>query len=229
VPDSVLHFAYNVPVSVSLVDPQGEYDDGLRQGKFQTTAGQTFVLPRPAVELLYGLDPRPEEEIQITKHWSGKPREMPAWTICLSPRSEQFRAAEEIAQDDAHASSVTSEALQASIEAVEAKRPLKSPPIAIRKPAKRQTQEQPRLFDRGTGTDGPAPQPQPIPAAAASPVRRPPVIPWNVAFREVAAWVAGELAANKLQWSDEAQQAMVCTCLIAEVKAGRIGPWERSE
>ena len=228
----LLHFAPNSPVLLSLVDPEGEWDADMRQGTYQTTCGQTFVLPRQAVILLNQLEPRPNEEIQITRHWKGRKLDPITWTICLSPTSEKLRAAQEQAIFDGQDPATLMNLLEASIEQAEAKRPLKSPPTLItpKKPPKSAPPVEPRLFDPGTGTDGPAPAPKtapPIPAAAASPVRRPAAIPWNVAFREVSAWVAKELAENKLQWSDEAQQAMVCTCLIAEVKAGRIGPWER--
>jgi hypothetical protein len=212
--ENILHFAYNVPVSVSLVDPQGEYDDGLRQGKFQTTAGQTFTLPRPAVELLYGLDPRPEEEITITKHWKGKPRDPITWTVELSTRSEQFRAAEEItAVLDADEASGTAAALQASIDRIKAEKPVKSPPTLIRKPAKK-AEPQPRLFDRGTGTDGPAPQPQPIPAAKPIPVRT----KYPDMLLHITRTVKWALAEANLQLGDGPTQDLISTVYIDAAK-----------
>jgi hypothetical protein len=108
----------------------------------------------------------------------------------------------------------------------------------IRKPSKRQPtpEPQPRLFDhRGTGTHGPAPLAQQIaavaPAIQTEPARyvKPQPIPWNVAFREVSAFVKAELVANNLQWSDASQQGMVSTVLIAASKAGMVGLWERGK
>jgi hypothetical protein len=226
-----LHFAPNVPVTLSLVDPEGEYDADMRQGTYQTVTGQTFTLPRPAVILLNQLEPRPGEEIQIVKRWKGRPSDPIEWTICLTPRSEQVRACEEMARNEAETPSDLSAALEASISRVEATKPITAPPTLLKRPIKRQTEPQPRLFDKGTGTDGPAPAAAPIPALALSPTGRikPVPIPWNVAFREVSAWVAKELKSNDLQWSDESQKSMCCTVLIAECKAGRIGPWERGE
>jgi hypothetical protein len=167
------------------------------------------------------LEPRPGEEIQITRQWKGRATDPITWTICLSPRSEQARAREE-AHNEAESPSELTEALQASIDRAEAAKLITEPPTIVRKPPKRQVEPQPRLFDQGTGTDGPMPALAPV-----RPQRQ--VIPWNVAFREVSKWVAQELKSNNLQWSDEAQQAMVCTCLIAEVKAGRIITWERGD
>lgn len=224
-----LHIPPNTPLHVALVDPQGVYDFELRVGQYETTIGQLLTLPRPAVVLLNMLEPRPGEEIVITKHWSGTPGAVTEWTIGLSTRSEMARAA------NGEADTLT-EQLEASLSAIPREESPVAPPVPIRKPVKPAAapEVQPRLFDRGTGTTGPAPAQLPaaihlpamLPAVASR--KTPPVqIPWNVAFREVSAWVSKELAANNLQWSDEAQQAMVCTCLIAEVKAGRITTWER--
>jgi hypothetical protein len=219
--EKLLHFSPNIPVTLALVDPEGQWDADMRQGTYQTTAGQTFTLPRVAVVVMNMLEPRPGEEIQITRQWKGRATDPITWTICLTPRSEQARAREE-AHTEAESPSELTEALESSIARAEAAKPITEPPTIVRKPAKRQVEPQPRLFDRGTGTDGPMP--------ALAPVRpRPQLIPWNVAFREVSAFVAKELEGNRLQWSDASQQDLVSTVLIAEVKAGRIGPWERPE
>jgi len=219
VTESVLHFAPNVPVTLALVDPEGTWDAELRQGQYQTTTGQSFSLPRVAVVALNLLEPRPGEEIQICRHWKGRPSDPIEWAICLSPRSEQARAREEMARNEGETGLDLTAALQASIDRAQSSRTNLAPPTVVKRPAKREVSPQPRLLDRGTGTDGPLP----------TRLQRNGVIPWNVAFREVSAWVSKELAGNSLQWSDEAQQAMVCTCLIAEVKAGRIAMWERGE
>jgi hypothetical protein len=156
-----IHFSPNVPVLLCLVDPFGQWDADLRHGNYETTTGQRFTLPRPAVEILNFLEARPGEELQITKHWSGKPRDPYEWTICLSPRSEQLRAAEEIAATEAGEPSATAKTLEASIDRVESQRPVKSPPVLIsRKPAKKASPEppQPRLFDRGNRRSGAIPR-----------------------------------------------------------------------
>ncbi len=205
-----LHIAPNRPVLVALIDPEGVYDQELNRGTYQTTDGQTLILPRPAVVALNMYGPAPGEEVEISQTWSGAPGDRPEWSIRSAAEAASAPAArEEVAASPAPA-----------IE------PIRSPT-----PIRRTTKEaQPGLFDtRGTGTYGP----MPAAVAYAAPKlvsRRPPSVPQipaNIAFREVSAWVAAELRGNNLQWSDEAQKNMVCTVFIAEYKAGRIGPWER--
>jgi hypothetical protein len=224
VADSILHFSPNVPVTLCLLDPEGSWDHEVQQGMYQTTTGKVFSLPRPAVVLLNELEPRPGEEIQITRHWKGRTSDPVQWTICLTARSEQARAAEDIAAIEVQNPQDLTAVLQESIVRVESRKPVTGPPTLVspipRKPPRR------AMYPVGTGTDGPAPV-QAVALAAIPQKPKPAVIPWNVAFREVSAWVAKELSGNNLQWSDEAQQAMVCTVLIQEAKAGRIGPWER--
>lgn len=72
-----------------------------------------------------------------------------------------------------------------------------------------------------TGTEGPRP------AAAGSRKRRG-GIPLNVAFREVARFVAAELAAAGEQWDDNAKQAAVCTLLKGAAESGWLTVWERA-
>lgn len=221
-----LHIAPNIPLYVALKNPEGEYDFDLQVGRYETTTGQQLTLPRPAVILLNALDSRPGEELQIVKRWSGKAGEPATWTVALAHQSE-------IARAEAGEPDTLTAALQASIAQVEERKATQ--PTPIRKPAiVAPAESQPKLFDqvKGTGTHGPAIQPAPaapVPAIYRATAKRAEPIPWNVAFREVSKWVSRELAGNSLQWSDEAQQAMVCTVLIAEVKTGRIGPWERGE
>jgi hypothetical protein len=200
----------NVPVTVALVNPECaafNFEDGF--GLYETTDGQTFVLPRPAVVLLNMLDPEPGEEIVITKHWTGKRAEKAEWTISLSPRSENARAqADNIGQDEAVA-----------------------PPTPIRRPTKRAPapEIQPRLFDRGTGTHGPAPQTAPLsiplPAVAIGRQQRPGQIPANIATKEILAFVNAD--PSTANWSADARQDLCSTILIASFKAGYIGLWER--
>ena len=227
-----IHIAPNKPLFVALVDPTGEWDDDLRQSRYQTTTGEVLTLPRPAVVALNIVEPKPGEEITITKLWSGKAGETYEWTLALSTRSEHARAAQEMGQEPP-------EAPERSDSTPEPNEPPQASVTPIRRAAKRATQPepaQPRLFDqRGTGTDGPAPAPDPvralIPAALLAPARqqKPGPIPWNVAFREVSAFVAAELKANNLQWSDASQQGMVSTVLIAASKVGIVGVWERGQ
>ncbi len=221
--DPVLHFAPNVPVTISLVDPEGTWDAELRQGSYQTTTGQSFTLLRPAVVLLNQLEPQPGEEITICRHWKGRPTDPISWTIGLSPRSEHARARGEMARGDTQEAQDLTAALEASIDRARSQKTVTEAPTLVKRPIKRAIEPQPRPFDRGTGTDGPLPQPLPTRTQKSG------GIPWNIAFREVSAWVSRELAANQLQWSDAAQQDLCSTVLIAASKAGQIGMWERPE
>jgi hypothetical protein len=85
----------NVPLTVALVNPEGVFDFEGGFGLYETTTGQSFILPRPAVIKLNELDPEAGEEIVITKHWSGKKGEKAEWTVALSPNSEKCRAMDE--------------------------------------------------------------------------------------------------------------------------------------
>jgi hypothetical protein len=228
-----IHIAPNKPVYLALVDPEGDsanFDFELRLGRYQTTTGELIVLPRPAVVKLNELGPRSGEEIQITKIWSGKAGDMPEWSICFSTRSENARAREEMEPQDLTAT------LQASIEQVKAGKSNTATPTPIREVQKKgKPVEQPRLFDRGTGTHGPAPRPEPandprlsMPIPAAPPMRtKPSQIPANVAVREILHFI--NLDPNTKNWSDQARQDMASTVYIAHVKQGHIGLWERGE
>lgn len=228
-----IHIAPNRPLYVALADPQSDseqYDFDLRMGRYQTVDGRVLALPRSAVIKLNELSPRPGKEIQITKIWSGRPAEQPEWSICLSTRSEKARAAEE-----AEGQGLVP-VPQASIEQDQAGKSSVAPPTPIsapKKPAK--PTEQPRLFDRGTGTHGPAPrpllpEPTPVarPVAAASPVRtRPEQIPANVAVREILQFINADQSTKN--WGGDEKQDLLSTILIAAYKAGQVGLWERGE
>jgi hypothetical protein len=214
----------NVPLTVALENPDGMFDFDLGMGIYQTTSGQTFTLPRPAVILLNTLDPDPGEEIVITKHWSGKRGEKAKWTVSLSPNSEKCRAKAETETSE------LTEQLQASIEQVQGKKRATEPPVPIRRPSRRQvdTQIQPRLFDRGTGTHGPAPAAVPISAPALLPAaarQRVGQIPANIATREILAFIQSD--PNTANWSDQSRQDLLSTILIAAYRAGHVGLWER--
>jgi hypothetical protein len=221
-------FPPNVPITLTLADPDPKaehYDFETQQGRFTASDGRILVLPRQAAIKLNELGVQPGEEIGICKYTSGERGKIAQWAVWLTPKTEQARAAQEKAQ------ALAVETGKATGSAPPPK-PAVAPPIEIRNPArKRKTNpDQARLFDKGTGTYGPAPQPVSIPLASnVSRKMAPAPIPWNVAFREVSALVARELATNHLQWSDAAQQDMVSTICIQEAKAGRIGPWERQE
>jgi len=217
-----LTIAPNKPVIVALVNPDGVFDFELGIGLYETTTGQTFTLPRPAVVLLNELDPEPGEEIVIQKHWSGRPGDKSRWTIALSTRSEVARA------NGPEATTLT-EQLEASLSSTKARNEPVALPTPIRTPPKRQKPEaQPRLFDRGTGTDGPALAIQPLnlPELAPAARFRPGQIPANIAIREILAFIQTD--PNTANWSDQARQDLASTVYIAAVKQGQVGLWERS-
>jgi hypothetical protein len=217
----------NVPVTLKLVDPFADsserYDPELHICEYRTECGRILALPRQAAIELNKLDLQPQEQVTVCRQGS----QISVW---ITGASERARAEAEEALESPADPSDTELLLEASLKRENGRKRRNGHPTPIRKEPTPAETSQPRLFDRGTGTDGPAPAIQP--AALAVPLhaqhKRPPdVIPWNVAFREVAKFVSSELAACHLQWSDEAQQAAVCTVLIAEVKKGRIGLWER--
>ena len=221
----------NIPLTVSLVNPEGVFDFEGGFGLYETTTGQHFILPRPAVVLLNTLDPQPGEEIVITKHWSGKRGEKAEWTISLSANSEKCRAKAE------ETPSELSQQLEASIEHANTRKSLRANPTPIRRPSRKQPapESQPQLFDhRGTGTHGPAPaiQPKdvprsiPLPAVAIGRASAQGRIPANIATREILAFVNAD--PNTANWSADARQDLASTILIASFKAGYIGLWERS-
>lgn len=221
-----LTIAPNRPVTVALQDPEGQFDFDRGLGHYQTTAGETLTLPRPAVVLLNELDPRPNEEIVIQKHWSGRKADKVTWTIALSPRSEKARA--EAGEPD-----TLTQQLEASIEQAKRKKAPVAVPTPISRPSKRQPapESQPRLFDRGTGTHGPAPvleaAPLILPAAAVLRNGKPGQIPANIATREILAFVNAD--PGTANWSGDTKQDLCATILIASFKAGYIGLWQRDE
>jgi hypothetical protein len=218
-----IHFEPGKPVILCIADPDREcqqYDPDLQISRYQTTDGRRFTLPRPAVVILNALELQPGEEIGICR------RTGTTWDIWLTPRSEQIRAAQEQAEFEADSPSETEILLQASLDRHNGKRTSLEPVNGGNRHLPRKS---PGLAptEKGTGTNGPAALPSVLlPARRREP---PEQIPWNVAFREVAQFVARELARVNLQWSDEAQKSAVCTVLIEECKRGRISRWERSE
>lgn len=220
-----LVIAPNKPVTVALLDPEGQFDFDRGTGRYQTLTGEVLTLPRPAVVMLNTLDPRPGEEIVIQKHWTGKPADKVTWTIALSLKSEKARA--EAGEPD-----TLTRQLEASIEALEERKASIAPPTPITRPSKRKTapEIQPRLFDRrGNGTHGPAPEPDRapliLPAAAVLGNRKPGQIPANVATREILEFINAD--PGTANWSDQARQDLASTIIISSWKAGYIGLWER--
>lgn len=222
--------APNRPLVLALQDPSGEFDFDTGQGRYLTTAGELVTLPRPAVVILNELDPRPGEEIRITKSWSGKYGEPSQWSIELTSRSEMARA-------DAENTSAPLEDLETGNPAPEPVKAVVAPPTPIRRPAKppkTEPQVQPRLFDgRGTGTHGPAPALEPVtamplilPAAARSRIQVG-QIPANIAVREILQFINGD--PGTANWSDQARQDLASTVYIAAVKNGQVGLWERPQ
>jgi hypothetical protein len=217
-PDKALHVAPNRPVHVALVDPEGEYDFDLQCGRYQTTAGKLLTLPRPAVVQLNALDAKSGEEITILKQWSGKPGDRTEWVISLSVRTERARA--EAGEPD-----TLSRQLEASLSAIQPPNELVEPPTPIRKQVRPAPEAQPRLFDRGTGTDGPAPLSIPLAPAAIGRRVPPQQIPANIATSEILGFILAD--PNTKNWSDQAVQDLLSTVLIASYKAGHVGLWER--
>ena len=202
----IITFAPNVPQTLALTDPTGDWDGGYSVS-YPTTDGRTLQLPKGAAVRLNMLDLQPGETFRICRLISGQQGEPAYWDIALTAQTEQAKA--------------TKEAQQAATD----------PPAADSVPAKIRTvprkpilAEQPRLFDRGTGTNGPVPQPLPV----ARPMRIPPLqLPYNVAFREIVKFVTEGLKAEGLQWNDQAVQDAVCTILIDAGKHNLLSLWER--
>lgn len=220
----------NIPVTLKLEDPYRDsctlYDEELRIGRYVTLTGEFLALPRPAAILLNALDAQPGEEITVCRRWSGRTGEPHEFTVELTARSEQARA-------KAESDPGLLETLEASIEQAEQRKAAVKPPTPIRKPvrAAKPDTAQPRLFDRGTGTDGPSPQPaiaaHSVPLPAIHRNGKPPQIPANVAVREILAFI--QLDPSTQNWSDQARQDLASTVYIAACKAGQVGLWERGE
>ena len=213
-------FVPNVPAIVALKGPsvEGAYDVQSETVAYQLTDGRELVVSTDVATRINMLDLQPGESFGICKRWNGNRTELAHIDVWLTPKSEQERAqAENEAEPAPQAPPASPPVYQDSNDA----RPAKGRPRKVR--VIRPEPPQPALFDRrGTGTYGPAPQT--APQALFEP-RQP--IPWNVAFREVLAFVTQELKAAGEQWTDQARQDAVSTVLIAAAKSGHIGLWER--
>lgn len=213
----------NIPVTIQLVNPEGDYDFELQKGCYDLKDGRMLVLPRAGVIALNELEPRAGEEMGVC--YRTPPGKPPRWDFWLTPRSEQVRALEETHPVEAEEPSELAKKLQATIDELHKGKAAVGLPTPIRRPIQRD------IEPRGTGTDGPASQPEPVtvPAMAASGRRKPPVdqIPCNVAIKEILGFL--KLDPGTEGWSDQARQDLASTILIAEYKAGRIARWERGE
>src|ERR1035437_2782534 len=230
----------NIPLTVALVDPEGQYDPEYETVTYQTTKGQELTLPHRAAVALNLLEPQPGEELVITRIWSGKRSEQSEWTVSLSLQSEKCRATAE------ETTSELTERLEASIEHERERRRSLGDPTPIRRPSKRAPapEVQPRLFDKeaayrnlqmpGTGTHGPAPafQPDQVPLSIPLPVtaigrqRAMGQIPANVAIKEILAFLKADPSTQN--WDAQSIQDLCSTAYIAAVKQGWVGLWERS-
>lgn len=218
-PDNV-RFKSNVPQVLALSDPTGELGDG-NQVTYPTTCGRLLVVSYQTAVKLNELDLKPGEQFGICKE--ADEHGVTKWRVWLAGSSENARAA---AQEPApEPPSELERQLGASIALANGAGPRE----VKRKPVSPQ-----KAFEwdrRGTGTHGPTPAPAAIPALAKAPARtdRPAPIPYNVAFREVTAFVTKELGIIGEQWNDQAKQDMVSTVLIAAAKQGILTIWERGE
>lgn len=212
-PESV-RFEPNTPVRLKLAEPEGEYDSDLRQGNWPTTDGRTLKLPRPATVLLYALEPRAGEEIQITKHYREHPKGFD-WTVCLSPASEKLRAAEEQAIIDAQDPASLVPLLEASVEQARASRKPVGRPELVKRGPRKATTAQPNLFDRGTGTDGPTPaKAANLPVAAALPQKT----KYPDMLLHICRSVEWALSQAGLQLGDGPKQDLISTVYIDAAK-----------
>ena len=198
-------FAPNVPQQLAI-KAEGVFESGRAgdQVRYDLVDGRTLILAPDVAAKLNMMEVQPGETFFICRYWNGERKQPVRWNVWLSPDSERVRAAVE---EDA----IAHQLRQSIANAGERKAMQTAPAVA------------PTL---ATGTYGPQAVPAPTASKHAAPPKTP--IPWNVAFREVSKFVSLELAGNNLQWSDAAQQDAVSTILIAESKAGRIGPWERA-
>jgi len=197
-----IHFTVNVPQNLSLKDTAGVID-GFNVA-YETSDGRLLLLPYPAAVKLNQLDPQPGEEITILKTQGHR---MPAeWVFSLTAKTEQDRAAKE----------TQSELERQLAESLARPRAVRQMPKTARSATSEAT-EQPKA----TGTYGPVPQP----ALASRKTRD--CIPYNIAFREIVAFVTKELNDSGEQWSEQSRQDLVSTVLISIGKGGHLGVWER--
>jgi hypothetical protein len=203
-PGKRIRFQPNVPQLLKLADPQGEWDDELRVGRYQTTDGAELVLPRQAVILLNDLDPAAGEEIGILKLKDD-------WNVWLTASSEMRRADAETALESPETDPTLLHQLDASIKAANTEKRRNGRAVPIRKEPTPAETLQPRLFDRGTGTDGPVPQ---LAAAIALPAKLRKGVPYQDMLRAIVRTVKSVLESEKLQLGDDPTQKIIVTLYI---------------
>jgi hypothetical protein len=201
---SRIHFRPNEPQTFKLADPAGEYDFDLHCGRYQTTDGRELVLPRAGVVRLNALEPSAGEEIGICRY-DQKNRRGSEWAVWLTADSEKTRATVEEEPSELAAT------LKASIEQARNGNPAKEAVTPIRRKPARKQDDQPRLFDRGTGTHGPAPQPSPRLAIAAK-------TPYGTMLRHIVRTVKAALVDENLQLGDGPTQDLISTVYIDAAK-----------
>jgi hypothetical protein len=206
----------NAPVQLALQDPAG-VPDGFKV-IYALSDGRSLTLPRKTAIELNLLDLREGEAFMICRDVKENDRAVPESTyrVWLPAETEQARAAEEIAA------------------AFQEPEPQSDPPqgetpgrLSGLKRKKPKFQDAPRLFDRGTGTYGPIPATVPIPEPLTAQIRASGPVPMNIAFSECIAFVTKALKDAGEQWTDQAKEAAVCTCIISAAKRGWISRWER--
>jgi hypothetical protein len=206
-----IHLEPNQPITLRLVDPFADsserYDSELQQCEYRTTDRKILALPRQAAIELNNLNPQPGEEIGVCRH-TGKSTRIAVW---LTASSEKQRAADEQEPPDAPEDSTDTELLlEASLKREGARKRRNGKPVPIRKdPATAPDPVQPRLFDRGTGTDGPMPARMPVvrPAAAVK-------TPYGVMLRHIIHTVESSLKAEGIQLGDGPKQDLISTVYI---------------
>lgn len=214
---TIVTFAPNVPVLLSLKDTEGQLLSGRFKDQvcFQLSDGRDMVLDGDTAAKLYLLELKPGEQFSICKKWDGENRHPMEWSVWVAPQTEKTRAKEE---RESLSDFDFEEQLQRSIEAARNRVP-RRPPAPER--------SQPQVISRGTGTNGPAPMPAPAIAAVAAPVKAHGKIPYNVACREILHFVTEGLKSTGEQWNDQAKQDLISTFVIAAAKQGLLQVWER--
>jgi hypothetical protein len=210
---NAIHFELNKPQIFQLSDVIPDEHQG--NWVYPTSDGRSLELAPHVGRKIAALKIEAGEEISIGRYQqiAGEPAN---WVICLTPRSEQSRAAKE-REESERAVREQAEAtrrdpagqLAASIALLK-----KQPHSASQQTV--QATESPK----GTGTYGPALAPARTPRNRAE--LPPPRVSYRIAFREITSAVLEVLQEKGEQWTDQAKQDAVSTVFIAAAKAGAI-------
>lgn len=207
----------NVPVTLKLVDPFADsserYDSELGIGEYRTECGRILALPRQAAIELNKLDLQPQEQVTVCRQGS----QISVW---ITGASERARAEAETGPESPAGPSDTELLLEASLKRESGRKRRNGHPTPIRKEPTPAETIQPRLFDRGTGTDGPAIQPaaltHPRPAVQFAPVR------YGDALRHIIHTVEHALKAENVQLGDGPKQDLYSTLYIDFAKRSKV-------